>query len=171
LTEIHAATRTVRSVSRALDILFALERGPKSVTILARETGLSAVTTRRILGSLVLRDLVIQDSAASGYRLGPGLFRSVDPVVRGASHLPAVRVTRPEHEGAVRSVARASNILLALSEGPQSLGRIAERTALTKSTAHRLLPALLCRQMVIQDKASGDYLMGPGALRIAARAR
>jgi len=171
LSAIAAATGTVRSVSRALDILFALEPGPKSVTILARETGLSAVTTRRLLGSLMPHDLVVQDRSAATYRLGPGCLTIADPVARGGTNRPSARVTRPRHEGTVRSVARASAILLALGEGPQSRGRLAQRTSLTKSTAHRLLAALLYRQMVVQDKATGAYLIGPGAMRIAGRAQ
>lgn len=71
-------------------------------------------------------------------------------------------------EGApVRSVSRATDILLVLENGPHSLGRVAERAALTKPTAHRLLASLAHRQMVIQDPATGDYLLGPGTFGIA----
>jgi IclR family transcriptional regulator, KDG regulon repressor len=69
--------------------------------------------------------------------------------------------------GPVRSVARATDVLLVLGAGPQSLGRIATRARLTKPTAHRLLASLAHRQMVIQDSATGDYLLGPGVLAIA----
>src|SRR5258708_1156877 len=76
-------------------------------------------------------------------------------------------VLRREDQGPVRSVARATDVLLVLGDGPQSLGRIAERARLTKPTAHRLLASLAHRQMVIQDRATGDYLLGPGVLAIA----
>jgi len=72
-----------------------------------------------------------------------------------------------EEQGPVRSVARATDVLLVLGDGPQSLGRIAQRARLTKPTAHRLLASLAHRQMVIQDGATGDYLLGPGVLAIA----
>jgi DNA-binding IclR family transcriptional regulator len=171
LSDIDAATGTVRSVSRALNIVFALEPGPKSVTLIARETGLSAVTTRRLLGSLMSHDLVVLDRSAAIYRLGPAWLTITDSVARDGTSRPSVRVARARHESAVRSVARASDILLALGEGPQSLGRIAQRTSLTKPTAHRLLAALVYRQMVVQDKATGAYLIGPRAMRIAGRAQ
>jgi IclR family acetate operon transcriptional repressor len=51
--------------------------------------------------------------------------------------------------------------------GPQSLGRVAHQTGLTKPTAHRLLASLTHRHMVIQDRATGEYLLGPGAFGIA----
>ena len=80
----------VRSVSRALDILVGLEHGPQSVSALARTTGLSAVTTRRLLASLAHRDLVVPDRATPTFRLGPGCFRILDAVVRGAGGLDVI---------------------------------------------------------------------------------
>ena len=81
--------------------------------------------------------------------------------------VPLIAPLRHEEQGPVRSVARATDVLLVLGDGPQSLGRIAERARLTKPTAHRLLASLAHRQMVIQDRATGDYLLGPGVLAIA----
>ena len=72
-----------------------------------------------------------------------------------------------DDHGPVRSVARAAAILGALEGGPRSLGRIAARTSLSKPTAHRLLASLAYRQMVVQDPATFEYLLGPGCLRIA----
>lgn len=72
-----------------------------------------------------------------------------------------------DHGPPVRSVARAADILLALEAGPQSLGRIAQRTNLSKPTAHRLLASLAYRQMVIQDPETVEYMLGPGCLRVA----
>jgi DNA-binding IclR family transcriptional regulator len=67
----------------------------------------------------------------------------------------------------VKSVARAIDILLALEQGAQSLGKVAERTELSKATAHRLLASLAHGQLVIQDPATGDYMLGPGCFGIA----
>lgn len=67
----------------------------------------------------------------------------------------------------VRSVTRAVTVLRALEHGPQSLGRIALRAGLSKPTVHRLLASLGHRQMVIQDPATGDYMLGPGSVGIA----
>jgi len=80
----------VRSVSRALDILHALERGAQGVSAVARATGLSTVTTRRLLASLAYRDLVVQDRTTPTYRLGPGCFAVLDAVVRGAGGLDVI---------------------------------------------------------------------------------
>lgn len=80
----------VRSVSRALDILFALQHGPQTVGAIARSTGLSAVTARRLLSSLTHRDLVVQDRTTPTYRLGPGCFGILDAVARGAGGLDVI---------------------------------------------------------------------------------
>jgi DNA-binding IclR family transcriptional regulator len=80
----------VRSVSRALDILAALQRGPQTVGAVAATTGLSAVTTRRLLSSLTYRDLVVQDRTTPTYRLGPGCFGILDAVARGAGGLGVI---------------------------------------------------------------------------------
>jgi IclR family KDG regulon transcriptional repressor len=72
-----------------------------------------------------------------------------------------------DDHGPVRSVARAADILVALEDGPKSLGRISQRTGLSKPTAHRLLASLAYRQMVIQDPDTIEYMLGPGSLRIA----
>jgi DNA-binding IclR family transcriptional regulator len=72
-----------------------------------------------------------------------------------------------DDHGPVRSVARAADILIALEDGPRSLGRISQRTGLSKPTAHRLLASLAYRQMVIQDPVTVEYMLGPGCLRVA----
>jgi DNA-binding IclR family transcriptional regulator len=72
-----------------------------------------------------------------------------------------------EDQVLVRSVARAIDILLALQHGTVSLGRIAQRTGLSKPTAHRLLSSLSYGQLVIQDPVTSEYMLGPGCLGIA----
>lgn len=80
----------VRSVSRALDILFALQHGAQTVGAIARATGLSTVTVRRLLSTLAYRDLVVQDRTTPTYRLGAGCFGFLDAVTRGAGGLDVV---------------------------------------------------------------------------------
>ena len=80
----------VRSVSRALDILFALQHGPQTVAAIARATGLSTVTARRLLSTLAYRDLVVQDRTTPTYRLGSGCFGFLDAVTRGAGGLDVI---------------------------------------------------------------------------------
>lgn len=74
--------------------------------------------------------------------------------------LPADRDSSP-----VRAVARAIDILFAVTDGLQSLGEIAHRTGLTKSTCHRLLASLGYRALVLQDPRTGSYLLGPACFR------
>ena len=72
-----------------------------------------------------------------------------------------------EDQALVRSVVRAIDILLALQHGNVSLGRIAQRTGLSKPTAHRLLASLSYGQLVVQDPVTSEYMLGPGCLAIA----
>lgn len=72
-----------------------------------------------------------------------------------------------EDQVLVRSVARAIDLLLALQHGTISLGRIAQKTGLSKPTAHRLLSSLTYGQLVIQDPVTSEYMLGPGCLGIA----
>lgn len=85
-----AEGRSVRSVSRALDILFALQGGPQTVAQIARTTALSTVTARRLLSTLAYRDLVVQDRTTPTYRLGSGCFGFLDAVARGAGGLDVI---------------------------------------------------------------------------------
>lgn len=68
----------------------------------------------------------------------------------------------------VRSVVRAVDLLNALTQGPESLGRLAEMSGLSKATAHRLLTTLIFKQLVIQNPEDGSYLLGPGCFGIVA---
>ncbi len=72
-----------------------------------------------------------------------------------------------EVQAPVRAVARAVDILFALTGGARSLGSIAETTGLSKATAHRLLASLAHGQLVIQDRSNGSYMLGPGCFSIA----
>jgi DNA-binding IclR family transcriptional regulator len=62
----------VQSVERSLDILLALAEGPASLTRVAERTGLSKPTAFRLLASLGYRHVVVKDSTANLYFLGPG---------------------------------------------------------------------------------------------------
>jgi DNA-binding IclR family transcriptional regulator len=70
----------------------------------------------------------------------------------------------PDGTAAVGSIARAAQVLDALADRPEgaALTEIAGRTALTKSSAHRVLSALQLVEYVTQDPDSRAY-------RLAAR--
>lgn len=67
----------------------------------------------------------------------------------------------------VRSVERALDVLLSLTDGERTLTAIAATTDLSKATVHRLLTGLSSRAMVSQDPASATYMLGPGCFPIA----
>jgi DNA-binding IclR family transcriptional regulator len=65
----------------------------------------------------------------------------------------------PDAAAAVGSIARAAQVLEALADHPDGAGlaEIAGRTALTKSTTHRVLSALQNVEFVTQDPESRSY--------------
>jgi DNA-binding IclR family transcriptional regulator len=66
----------------------------------------------------------------------------------------------------VRSVARAIDLVMALEDGPSTLGALATTTHLSKGTAHRLLTTLAAAGLVIQDPATATYALGPACFGI-----
>lgn len=66
----------------------------------------------------------------------------------------------------VRSVVRAIDVLLALTDGPQPLSKVATITNLPKATVHRILSSLSHRFIVLQEPDTGKYMLGPGCLAI-----
>lgn len=65
----------VQSVERSIDILLALANGSRTLTEVARATGLSKGTAFRLLASLGHQQLVVKEPAANIYLLGPGFLR------------------------------------------------------------------------------------------------
>jgi DNA-binding IclR family transcriptional regulator len=68
-------TGTVQAVERSVDVLHALRAGPRTLTEVARETGLTKATTFRLLASLAHRSVVIKDPTSNRYQAGPGLLK------------------------------------------------------------------------------------------------
>src|SRR5919199_4676839 len=75
------AGSSVRSVQRALDLLFRLAEHPDGVSLqrLADEVGFSKSTTHRLLATLERAGAAEQDLASRAYRLGPRLRRLAPP--------------------------------------------------------------------------------------------
>ena len=70
-----------------------------------------------------------------------------------------------EHQNQGGPAARTVQALLALSDGPRSLGQISETTHLPKPTAHRLLDQLIQADVVYQAP-NQDYMLGVRALEL-----
>jgi IclR family transcriptional regulator, acetate operon repressor len=83
------------------------------------------------------------------------------------------RQTRPQDKSQVQVIARAAAILRALEEQPAglSLGQIAQRVALARSTVQRIVAALAAEKLLIAASPTGRVRLGPTILRLAASAR
>lgn len=66
---------TVKSISRAADILFCLSKGINTVTDIARQCNLSKSTTHRLLKALKESSLAIQEPNNPRYQPGPLIIR------------------------------------------------------------------------------------------------
>ena len=79
---------------------------------------------------------------------------------------------RPD-KGSMQAISRAASVLAALAEvrGAQSLGDLAARTGLPKTTVHRICGALEHVGYVHVDPDSGRRELGRGLLRLAVLAR
>src|SRR5919199_6898155 len=85
------AGSSVRSVQRALDLLFRLAEHPDGVSLqrLADEVGFSKSTAHRLLATLERAGAAEQDLASRAYRLGARLRRLAQPGDL-LNHLPRI---------------------------------------------------------------------------------
>lgn len=83
----------VQSVDRALAVLEILARdGHAGVSDIAEEMGIHKSTVSRLLGSLVAREMVLQNSERGKYQLGFGILRLASSI---PGRLSLVREARP----------------------------------------------------------------------------
>lgn len=73
----------------------------------------------------------------------------------------------------IQVIARAASILRTLKDNPSglSLGRIAERVNLPRSTVQRIVGALAAEHLVTNDQSGGGVRLGPELGRLAQAAR
>ena len=120
---------TIRAVTRALDLLDAVaeDQGRRSLSDLARQTGLHASTTLRYLESLRERGLIRQTSSG-GYRLGARLFELGSAFTRGISlweHAHEIArdlATRANETASVGILDDGRILYIAIENGQRELG-------------------------------------------------
>jgi DNA-binding IclR family transcriptional regulator len=79
----------------------------------------------------------------------------------------------PNDKSQVQVIARAATILRALEDENTglSLGQIAQRVNLARSTVQRIVAALECEKLVIAATPNGRVRLGPAILRLAGSVR
>lgn len=80
---------------------------------------------------------------------------------------------RDSEKSQVQVIARAAAILRAIENEPAglSLGRIAQRVGLARSTVQRIVAALATEKLVMPASPAGGVKLGPAILRLAAAVR
>jgi DNA-binding IclR family transcriptional regulator len=83
------------------------------------------------------------------------------------------RQDKIQDKSQVQVIARAAAILRALEQQPAglSLGQIAQRVELARSTVQRIVAALAAEKLLIAASPTGRVRLGPTILRLAASAR
>lgn len=74
-TELNNKENTIKSIERAIELLFCLSDGKKGLVEIANQVSLSKSTTHRLLATLKTSGLVIQERTGKDYILGPGFYR------------------------------------------------------------------------------------------------
>ena len=101
----------VQSVDRALAVLEILARdGHAGVSDIAEEMGIHKSTVSRLLGSLVSREMVHQNSERGKYQLGFGILRLASSI---PGRLSLVREARPVLEALADQFKETVNITVA----------------------------------------------------------
>ena len=87
--------------------------------------------------------------------------------------MPAKPLKNANKTGGVQVISRAAEILRALKEDDRglSLGAIAERVGLPRSTVQRLVNALIAEGLVVASSAEGGLRLGPEIQALAAASR
>jgi DNA-binding IclR family transcriptional regulator len=87
--------------------------------------------------------------------------------------MPAKPPKKANKTGGVQVISRAAEILRALKEDDRgmSLGAIAERVGLPRSTVQRLVNALIAEGLVVAASAEGGLRLGPEIQALAAASR
>ena len=87
--------------------------------------------------------------------------------------MPAKPLKNVNKTGGVQVISRAAEILRALKEDDRgmSLGAIAERVGLPRSTVQRLVNALITEGLVVASSAEGGLRLGPEIQSLAAASR
>lgn len=87
-------------------------------------------------------------------------------------HMPPQQPGTPD-KSSVQVIARAASILRALEDAAPglSLGQIAQRVNLARSTVQRIVSALETEKLVIAASPNGRVRLGPAILRLAASVR
>ena len=82
---------------------------------------------------------------------------------------PAASAPKEARTNQIQVIARAAAVLRALEDEERglSLGQIANRVGLARSTVQRIVAALEAEQFVITTSASGGIRLGPALLRLA----
>ncbi|WP_136659065.1 IclR family transcriptional regulator [Nitratireductor sp. XY-223] len=82
-------------------------------------------------------------------------------------------VEKPQTNQGVQVISRAADILRALKDQPKglSLGQIAERVGLPRSTVQRIIYALQAERFVMASSAEGGFRLGPEIQSLAEAGR
>lgn len=167
----HAGRGGLGTVRNAIRLLDLLAEGPafQQLTDLAERSGMSLPTVHRLLRSLVLADLVVQDSRSSRYALGPELTRLSHHYL---ARLPLLGAVAPYLTQLRDALAQSVSVQTLVRGEIVTVDRIDGPGAGLYRETHGIVPALSCPGGRILAARADDAqwalaldLAGPGLSR------
>ena len=143
---------TVRNAVRLLELL-GEGAAYQQLTDLAERSGMSVPTVHRLLRSLVLADLVVQDPRSSRYGLGPELTRLSHHYL---SRLPLLGALSPYLSQLRDQLERTVHVEVLVHGEVVYVDRVDGTERGPYRDAHRVAPALSCAGGRILAARSGD---------------
>jgi IclR family transcriptional regulator, acetate operon repressor len=156
---------TVQSVDRAVRVLEILaERGETGVSEIARELGVHASTASRLVGALLVHELVEQPARGGKYRLGVGVLRLAGAT---AGQLDLSTQAQPVCDGLAAELDATTNVAIASagvainvcqaqpSTAVATQNWVGQRTVLHATSSGKVLLAYM------RDDERDDLLQGP----------
>jgi DNA-binding IclR family transcriptional regulator len=101
------------------------------------------------------------------------LARNQETVIMSDIAILAPDKAPPSEKNQVQVIARAAAILRSLEDEPVglSLGQIAQRVGLARSTVQRIVAALQAEKLLMSASPTGRVMLGPAILRLAGSVR
>ncbi len=142
---------SVRSVERAIDILYCIAEGEKGLAEICRKVNLEKGTVHRHLSALMNKGVAAQNPATGNYTLGQGFFQLVRSILNNHDTLVALA------KESLERLNRLSNETIVL-DVPKGLYRLC--VAQTKSTQDIIYAAEVGSALPIYAGAVGKVILG-----------
>ncbi len=112
----------IQSLERGIEaLMFLSKRRTAGVTEVAEELGVNKSTAYRILETLIATNMVAQDSDTAKYKLGPGLLRLSDRLIK---NLNIITAARPFMTKLVEATGESAHLCMLSNDSAVVIGQV-----------------------------------------------